>query len=108
MPLTDAQKLAIEFVEFVWSGDEPGGAVLDGSSGSGKTLVTCSLLWQNRELGPQLLVCSPARLVSFMFDPMFALNLALTPTNAFVSVCHRYVGHTNFKGFPRSRFGCMA
>lgn len=66
--LTSEQRKAIEFIEFVWNGNDSAGAVLDGSSGSGKTLVTCSLLWRHRSQGPHLLVCSPARLVRWAHE----------------------------------------
>jgi RecG-like helicase len=59
-----AQCKASDFVEFVWSGDDSVGSVLDGPVASGKTVLSCSLMWRHHLEGAQLLVCSPTRLVS--------------------------------------------
>lgn len=64
LPLGIAQCKASDFVEFVWSGDDSVGSVLDGPVASGKTVLSCSLMWRHHLEGAQLLVCSPTRLVS--------------------------------------------
>lgn len=40
------------------------GAVLKGSLATGKTMTVCTMLWKKRQAGPQLVVCSPERVVS--------------------------------------------
>jgi hypothetical protein len=64
--LDAGQRKAVEFVEFVWGGlaHDTSAPCLDGPVATGKTVLSCSLLWKRRSEGPQLLVCSPSRLVS--------------------------------------------
>ena len=62
--LTSSQLEAIEFIENKWNNGNGPGAIFTGPKSSGKTTALCSLLWKNRGKGPQLLVCSPARVVS--------------------------------------------
>ena len=62
--LTDEQISMVEFVDQVWVSSV--GAALSGIPMSGKTVATCSLLWKHRIHGPQLIVCPPASMVSFV------------------------------------------
>jgi len=80
--LTHSQKKAVHFIENIWNLDIPGtakqdvdghtwksvhngcGAILSGMMGSGKTIAVCSVIWKNRENGPQLVICPPGSLVS--------------------------------------------
>jgi hypothetical protein len=64
LALTASQLEAIEFIEKRWGNSNNPGAVLSGPKSSGKTIAICSLLWKQRNNGPQLLVCSPNRVVS--------------------------------------------
>lgn len=59
------QRKAVELVEFMWGGlaHDTNAPCLDGPVVTGKTVLSCSLLWKRRSEGPQLLVCSPTRLV---------------------------------------------
>ena len=61
------QKSALEFVDKLWANKQCIGAVLEGPPSSGKTIGTCTLLWKHRFKGPQLVVCSPASVVSYSF-----------------------------------------
>lgn len=64
--LSNAQLKALHFIESVWENREEFSvaAVLGGNLGIGKTIVGCFTLWKNRHAGPQLVLCSPATLVS--------------------------------------------
>lgn len=62
--LGEEQRKAIDFIEFIWGGHDMAGSVLDGPISSGKTVAACSMLWRHRSEGPQVLVCSPASVVS--------------------------------------------
>lgn len=64
--LSNAQLKAVHFIESVWGKREEMSvaAVLGGDLGIGKTIVGCSTLWKNRHAGAQLVLCSPASLVS--------------------------------------------
>ena len=58
------QRKAADFIEFLWECDNSVAPCLDGTVTTGKTVLSCSLLWKHRSEGPQLLICSPTRLVS--------------------------------------------
>ena len=65
--LGSEQRKAADFVEFVWGGDDSAAPCLSGPIGTGKTVLSCSLLWKRRSEGPQLVVCPPTRLVSTLW-----------------------------------------
>jgi len=72
--LTTWQVEATEFVERKWGNENSRGAIICGPRASGKTIAVCSLLWKRRSAGPQLLVCSPYRVVCMMiYFLVFAL-----------------------------------
>jgi hypothetical protein len=71
------QEDAIRFAEYIWSEIDSASVVLEGPAFSGKTAVSCFLLWKHRNNGPQLLLCSPASVVSEVAAPTF-LRLLLT------------------------------
>mmetsp|Transcript_102256 Transcript_102256/g.295854 ORF Transcript_102256/g.295854 Transcript_102256/m.295854 type:complete len:472 (-) Transcript_102256:368-1783(-) len=60
--MLDGQKRALEFVDGIWN-TSTSGAVMNGMPISGKTVVSCALLWKNRQHGGQLIVCPPSSLV---------------------------------------------
>jgi len=62
--LTPSQSIATVHVKTLWDDNTAAGAVLNGSTCSGKTIAVCSLLCSHRREGPQLLICPPARVVS--------------------------------------------
>ena len=64
--LSNAQLKAVHFIESIWGAREEMSiaAVLGGNVGIGKTIAGCSTLLKNRHDGPQLVLCSPASLVS--------------------------------------------
>jgi hypothetical protein len=61
--LSTAQAKTMDSIEDYWTRLEAG-AVLSGPFAAGKTIVACTILWKHRASGPQLLVCSPASMVS--------------------------------------------
>jgi hypothetical protein len=61
--LSTAQAKTMDSIEDYWTRLEAG-AVLSGPFAAGKTIVACTILWNHRSSGPQLLVCSPASMVS--------------------------------------------
>lgn len=61
--LSSRQSEVVKIIEDRWQRIQAG-AVIRGPVASGKTIAACSLLWRNRSLGPQLLICSSASLVS--------------------------------------------
>jgi hypothetical protein len=61
--LSTAQAKTMDSIEDYWTRLEAG-AVLSGPFAAGKTIVACTILWKHRLSGPQLLVCSPASMVS--------------------------------------------
>jgi len=69
--LTTWQLDAVEFIEKIWSKNIAAGAVLSGPRAGGKTIAVCSLLWRQRSSGPQLVVCSPYRVVCSIWLPCF-------------------------------------
>jgi len=62
--LGSEQRKAVDFVEFIWEGDDSVAPCLNGPVATGKSVLSCYLMWKRRCEGPQLLVCSSARLVS--------------------------------------------
>jgi len=62
------QRKAVGFVEFAWGCEDAVAPCLDGPVATGKTVLSCSLLWKRRFEGPQLLACSPAGLVSTLLN----------------------------------------
>ena len=66
--LSKTQLKAVHFIESIWGSrdDMSVAAVLGGNVGTGKTIVGCSTLWKNRLAGAQLVLCSPASLVSLL------------------------------------------
>lgn len=64
--LSYSQIKAVHFIESVWGSREETSvaALIGGDVGRGKTIACCSILWKNRFTGPQLILCSPALLVS--------------------------------------------
>lgn len=60
--LSKGQSEAIRGIETRWNQCSVGG-LLHGSRCSGKTILICSLLWRNRNRGPQLILCPPSRLI---------------------------------------------
>jgi primosomal protein N' len=69
--LTASQLEAIDFIEKKWGNSHRPGAILTGPKSSGKTTALSSLLWKHRAKGPQLLVCSPARVVSLFWNNIY-------------------------------------
>lgn len=63
--LTSWQQETMEFLEKKWGNSNGPGTILAGPRASGKTVAVCALLWKRRANGPQLLLCSPYRVVSF-------------------------------------------
>jgi hypothetical protein len=61
--LSTTQAKTMDSIEDNWTRLEAG-AVLSGPFAAGKTIVACTILWKHRSSGPQLLVCSPASMVS--------------------------------------------
>jgi hypothetical protein len=61
--LSTAQAKTMDSIEDYWTRLEAG-AVLSGPFAAGKSIVACTMLWKHRSSGPQLLVCSPASMVS--------------------------------------------
>ena len=62
--LTEEQFTIVEFVDQLWGSSV--GAAVSGMPMSGKTVAACTLLWKHRVYGPQLIVCPPASMVSFV------------------------------------------
>ena len=67
--LHNGQIKPIQFVESIWKesvkyGKTISGAIISGCHGCGKTLLTAAIIWRRRVLGPQLLICQPASVVS--------------------------------------------
>jgi hypothetical protein len=75
--LSTAQAKTMDSIEDYWTRLEAG-AVLSGPFAGGKTIVACTILWKHRSRGPQLLVCSPASMVS-------ASSVGLIPLICFFS-----------------------
>ena len=77
--LTNAQLKAVHNIESIWgtSDDTSVAAVLGGDFGIGKTVVGCITLWKNRNAGPQLVLCSPALLVSIIHCDVHAYDLSI-------------------------------
>jgi len=69
LSLLPSQRTVVRRVEQRWrwqrqsSKTSAVGSILRGTVASGKTIVTATLLWRRRTSGPQLLVCSSARMV---------------------------------------------
>lgn len=61
---TENQRKVIERINDLWS-RAGSGALLGGPRSSGKTISACSLLWNKKADGPQLVVCAPSCMVSF-------------------------------------------
>lgn len=62
--LTSGQKETMNFVEKAWTASPSQSAIIAGHPLSGKTIATCSILWKHKSKGPQVLICSPASVVS--------------------------------------------
>lgn len=104
--LTTGQVKAVQFVENVWSMQVPDskrkqvdndsekkfhfgcGAILTGESGSGKTICAGSLLWKYRQEGPQLVVCTPASLVSVFYAARSNLNISFCDNFSYMQTSH--------------------
>jgi hypothetical protein len=71
--LSSVQNEAFEFMKNSWDSEECMGTILSGSAASGKTLLACTLIWNQRSLGPQMVVCPPASVVSSGTD-VFSLG----------------------------------
>ena len=65
--LTSWQQETMDFLEKKWGNSNGPGTILAGPRASGKTVAVCSLLWKRRTSGPQLLLCSPYRVVRRRF-----------------------------------------
>jgi hypothetical protein len=94
-----AQRKAVDFVEFVWSGDDSAGSVLDSPVASGKTVLSCSLLWRHHSEGAQLIACTPTRLVS----TLTVLHDRMRDSTYFTYYVYlsqiRFNGHMNWNNF---------
>ncbi len=88
--LSNAQLKAVHFIESIWQSREElsVAAVLGGNLGIGKTIVGCSTLWKNRHAGPQLVLCSPATLVSI--PPRAGYLYAYSSLNTFLIAFMHY------------------
>ena len=64
--LTSKQKEMLEFVDKLWSGKSHSGAVISGSSISGITFGTATIIWKQRTQGSQILICPSRSLVSII------------------------------------------
>ena len=62
--LSGKQKEMLEFVDKLWSGKPHSGAVICGSSISGITFGTATIIWKQRTQGSQILICPSRSLVS--------------------------------------------
>ena len=62
--LTGKQKEMLEFVDKLWFGEPHAGAVIFGSSTSGITFGTATIIWKQRLQGSQILICPSKSLVS--------------------------------------------
>lgn len=62
--LSGKQKEMLEFVDKLWSAKPHSGAVVSGSSISGMTFGTATVIWKQRTQGSQILICPSRSLVS--------------------------------------------
>ena len=89
LSLTTWQQETTEFIEKKWGHSNGPGAILTGPRASGKTIAVCSLLWKRRTSGPQLLVCSPYRVVR----TLYSLTAILCHLAIFAHAFHLFSSH---------------
>jgi hypothetical protein len=103
LELTVAQGKMGDDIEAKWKLDA--GSVLRGPLASGKTITTCSLLWRHRRSGPQLVVCSSAKLVRAADDFFCGCNYTMDLTT-FFSMKIRWLHELgSFQGIKRRTVG---
>lgn len=71
--LLPVEQKGYDFLDFIWSGNGAGGAILEDSLLIGAGEVVVSLLKHHRDEGPHLLLCPPEKSVSFVVG-LFSAN----------------------------------